>query len=70
MPGITITESLPRFVSQEQHQELTSSTPASFAELPTVLYHEEKHVSMVLDPPLDGFSEEDCASGTVYILSR
>lgn len=61
---------LPSFVSKEQHQELTSSTPGSFSELPAVLYHEEKQTSIVLDPPLDGFSEEDCASGTVYILSR
>jgi len=70
MPGISLITALPNFVTLEQHQELTSLTPSSFAELPAILYHEERNVSITLDPPLDGISPEDCASGTVYILSR
>lgn len=69
MPGISTITSLPNFVTLEQHRELTSSTPSSFAELPAILYHEEPNAAITLDPPLDGFSPEDCASGTVYLLS-
>ncbi|KAG8773908.1 hypothetical protein FRC15_001693, partial [Serendipita sp. 397] len=69
MPGISIITALPHFVTQEEHRELTSSTPASFSELPAVLYHQESNSSITLDPPLDGFSTQDCSSGTAYVLS-
>jgi chloride channel, nucleotide-sensitive, 1A len=70
MGGISIITARPDFVTQEQHQELTSSTPASFADLPTaVLYHQQQDVSITLDPPLQGFETQDCANGTLYILS-
>ncbi|CAG7849511.1 SubName: Full=Uncharacterized protein {ECO:0000313/EMBL:KIM27556.1} [Serendipita indica DSM 11827] len=69
MPGVLIITSLPRFVSQEEHRELTSSTPASFSEIPAVLYYQEQNASITLDPPLDGMTEQDCANGIVYVLS-
>ncbi|KAG8834033.1 hypothetical protein FRC17_009671 [Serendipita sp. 399] len=69
MPGVSVIGVLPRFVTQEENRELTSSTPASFSDLPAVLYHLEPNSSITLDPPVEGFSAQDSSSGTVYILS-
>ncbi|PVF95935.1 hypothetical protein CPB86DRAFT_787487 [Serendipita vermifera] len=70
MGGISIITALPTFVTQEQHRELTSSTPASFAHLPTsVLYHLQQPASITLEPPIEGFTASDCSNGTLYILS-
>ncbi|KAL1745412.1 regulator of volume decrease after cellular swelling-domain-containing protein [Schizophyllum fasciatum] len=67
MPCSTITE-IPSFATPEEHRELTGSTPASFAELRPVLRHKEENVSVTLDPPLEGFSAEDGAQGTLFVI--
>jgi chloride channel, nucleotide-sensitive, 1A len=67
--ALAVITSVPHHVSEEQHRELVSSTPSSFSEIPPTLCHREENISVVLDPPLQGFSEEDGATGTLYLLS-
>ena len=66
---LVVVTSVPNYVSEEQHQQLVSSTPSSFSEIPPVLCYSEENISVVLDPPLQGFEEEDAATGTLYLLS-
>ncbi|KAI0788060.1 regulator of volume decrease after cellular swelling-domain-containing protein [Fomes fomentarius] len=65
---ITLVSSLPKHISPEEHQKLVASTPASFADIPPVLRHRQDNVSATLDPPLDGFSTEDAANGSLYVI--
>jgi len=67
--ALAVVTSVPTHVSEEQLRELLSSTPSSFNEIPLVLVYREENISVVLDPPLQGFSEEDAATGTLYLLS-
>lgn len=67
---ITLLSSLPKHISPEEHQKLVASTPASFADIPPVLRHRQDNVSATLDPPLDGFSTEDAANGSLYVIER
>ncbi|TFK82701.1 hypothetical protein K466DRAFT_603449 [Polyporus arcularius HHB13444] len=66
--AITLVSSLPTHISPEEHKTLSASTPASFADIPPVLRHKEENVSVTLDPPVDGFSAEDGAHGTLYVI--
>ncbi|KAF7375141.1 hypothetical protein MSAN_00400500 [Mycena sanguinolenta] len=70
MPSATLITSVPHFVSREEHTHIATETPASFTDIPPVLRHKEENVSATLDPPLDGFSAEDGAQGTLYIIER
>lgn len=70
MPPVVLISAIPTFVSPEQHRELIGTTPASFNDIPPVLRHREDDLTVVFDPPLDGFSLEDCAKGTLYIVER
>ena len=67
---IELASSLPSFISSEEHKVASASTPASFADIPPVLRHKEENVSVSLDPPLEGFSAEDGANGTLYVIER
>jgi nucleotide-sensitive chloride channel 1A len=44
--------SQPHFITPEEHAALTSSTPASFTDIPPVLRHVEEHVEVELDPAM------------------
>ncbi|KAI0709861.1 regulator of volume decrease after cellular swelling-domain-containing protein [Earliella scabrosa] len=66
--AITLVSSLPTHISPEEHKTLSASTPASFADIPPVLRHKEDNVSVTLDPPLDGFSAQDAANGSLYVI--
>jgi len=66
-PVVLITEP-PRSVSPAEHRQLIASTPASFSDIPPVLRHKEEGLSVVLDPPLEGFSADDALKGTLYII--
>ncbi|KAF7330343.1 hypothetical protein MVEN_02472600 [Mycena venus] len=68
MPSATLISSVPTFVSREEHTNIAAETPISFTDIPPVLRHKEENVSATLDPPLDGFSAEDGAQGTLYII--
>ncbi|KAI0059162.1 hypothetical protein BV25DRAFT_1829195 [Artomyces pyxidatus] len=68
MHAVTLITSLPRYISPEEHRNLTGSTPASFSDIPPVLRHTEQNVSITFDPPVEGFSPEDGALGTLYII--
>ncbi|KAK7032889.1 regulator of volume decrease after cellular swelling-domain-containing protein [Favolaschia claudopus] len=68
MPSTTPITSVPHFVSREERTTIAAETPASFSDIPAVLRHKEENVSVALDPPLDGFSPEDGAQGTLYII--
>jgi nucleotide-sensitive chloride channel 1A len=70
MPSATLISSVPTFVSREEHTTIAAETPVSFTDIPPVLRHKEENVSATLDPPLDGFSIEDGAQGTLYIIER
>jgi len=47
---------------------LVGSTPTSFNNIPPLLRHKEENVSVTLDPPLHGFTPQDAAHGTLYVL--
>lgn len=70
MPAASLIVSLPTFVSPEEHKALVGSTPASFNDIPPKLCHKEENVSVTLDPPLDDFSVEEAAQGTLYVIER
>lgn len=70
MNTITIVESLPKFVTPDEHKILIASTPASFSDIPPVLRHKEDNVSITLDPAFEGFSVDNCANGTLYVIER
>ncbi|KAF8207211.1 regulator of volume decrease after cellular swelling-domain-containing protein [Mycena galopus ATCC 62051] len=69
MPSATLITSVPTFVLPEEHARIAAETPVSFSDIPPVLRHKEENVSATLDPPLDGFSAEDGAQGTMYIIT-
>ncbi|OBZ72328.1 Methylosome subunit pICln [Grifola frondosa] len=64
----TLITSLPIFISPEEHRNLVASTPASFSDIPPVIRHKEENVSVTVDPPIEGFTPEDCANGTLYVI--
>ncbi|KDQ57298.1 hypothetical protein JAAARDRAFT_35936 [Jaapia argillacea MUCL 33604] len=68
MPAVTLTSTIPKFISPEEHKTLVTSTPASFSDIPPVLRHQEHNVSITLEPPVEGFSPEDAAQGTLYVI--
>jgi chloride channel, nucleotide-sensitive, 1A len=70
MPSVQLIASVPSFVSSEEHKNLVAATPSSFTDIPPVVRHIEKDVSISLDPAVEGFSPEDCAVGTLYVLER
>jgi len=70
MPAVTLITSIPKFISADEYRTLAASTPSSFNDIPPVLRHQEEHVAVSLDPPLDGLSIDDCAKGTLYVLER
>ncbi|THH14266.1 hypothetical protein EW146_g6040 [Bondarzewia mesenterica] len=68
MPAVTLISAVPQYISSEEHRTLTGSTPASFNDIPSVLRHKEENVSIAFDPPVEAFSAEDGAQGTLYII--
>ncbi|KAJ7646774.1 regulator of volume decrease after cellular swelling-domain-containing protein [Roridomyces roridus] len=69
MPSAAILiSSIPSFVSREEHTTLASQTPASFADIPPVLRLKQEGVTVRFEPPLDGFSEQDSAEGTLFVI--
>ncbi|KAH9029880.1 regulator of volume decrease after cellular swelling-domain-containing protein [Lactarius pseudohatsudake] len=68
MTAVTFVDAIPNHISVEEHRILTGATPASFADIPPVLRHKVQDVSVAFDPPIAGFSEEDSAHGTLYII--
>lgn len=68
--AIGIISGFPTFISPDEHKTISASTPASFADIPPVLRHKEQNVSVTLDPPLPGFSSEDGANGTLFVIER
>ncbi|TDL16487.1 hypothetical protein BD410DRAFT_795337 [Rickenella mellea] len=68
MPAFTFISAVPSFITPEEHRELVATTPASFNDIPSVLRHQEDNVSVSILPTLDGFGEEDCVKGTLYIV--
>ncbi len=49
---------------------LTGATPTSFSDIPSVLRQKVDNVRVAFDPPLEDFSPEDSALGTLYIIER
>lgn len=54
----------------EEHRTLTGATPTSFSDIPPVLRQKVDNVRLTFDPLFDGFSPEDGALGTLYIIER
>ncbi|KAJ7284619.1 regulator of volume decrease after cellular swelling-domain-containing protein [Mycena rebaudengoi] len=67
MPAATFITAVPAFVSREERATIAAETPASFTDIPPVLCYKEDNVSVALDPPLDGFTAQDC-QGTLFVL--
>jgi nucleotide-sensitive chloride channel 1A len=70
MPAVSFTDAIPNHVSVEEHRTLTGVTPTSFGDIPPVLRQKVDNVRLTFDPSLDGFSPEDGALGTLYIIER
>jgi nucleotide-sensitive chloride channel 1A len=70
MPAVNPINALPSFTSLEENKNILASTPNSFQDIPPVLRHREDNVYIALDPALEGFSAEDAAQGTLYVLTR
>ncbi|KAI0279308.1 regulator of volume decrease after cellular swelling-domain-containing protein [Russula aff. rugulosa BPL654] len=68
MPGVSLIDAIPNHVSIEEHRTLTGTTPTSFGDIPPVLRQRVDNVRLTFDPSLDGFSPEDGALGTLYII--
>ncbi|KAI9001522.1 regulator of volume decrease after cellular swelling-domain-containing protein [Trametes punicea] len=66
--AVVLIDTLPNFILPEEHKNLVASTPASFSDIPPVLRHKEDNVSVALDPPLESFSAEDAANGSLYVI--
>ncbi|KAG6817174.1 hypothetical protein H0H87_011873 [Tephrocybe sp. NHM501043] len=60
---------LPTFASAEEHATIVGSTPASFADIPPVLKHNQPNVRVILDPPVPGFEDASTLEGTLYVLT-
>ncbi|KAI0701220.1 regulator of volume decrease after cellular swelling-domain-containing protein [Cytidiella melzeri] len=70
MAPIASIDAVPNSISLDEHKTMVASTPTSFSDIPPVLRHQEEDVSIALDPPLEGFSAEECAKGTLYVIER
>ena len=68
--AIVIIDSLPHFVSEEEHRTLTSSTPESFSDIPPVVRHQQSAVSIKFEPPLQELTSDDLKDGTLYVIER
>lgn len=69
MPAIQSITNIPSHVVQEEHASIVASTPLSFNDIPPVIKHKEDNVTVAVDPPLQGFSDDEL-KGTLYILTR
>jgi nucleotide-sensitive chloride channel 1A len=70
MPAAALISSVPSFVSPEEHRALVGSTPPSFNDILPVLRYKEENVSVTLEPVLQGFSAQDAAQGTLFVIER
>nr|GAT60973.1 predicted protein [Mycena chlorophos] len=68
MPAAALITVVPAHISREEHAAAVAQTPSSFNDIPSVLCHREENVAVTLDPPLDGFSADDGAQGTLYVI--
>ncbi|KAH7919374.1 hypothetical protein BV22DRAFT_1040967 [Leucogyrophana mollusca] len=68
MARITAITSVPPFISPEEHQTISASTPNSFSDIPPILRHHERGVRVTLDPPLDGWTEGEAVEGDLYVI--
>ncbi|CCO28643.1 hypothetical protein RSOLAG1IB_01523 [Rhizoctonia solani AG-1 IB] len=56
----------PKFVTHEEHKQLTDSTPLSFRDIPPELYHKEENVQVTFDPPIPDLGSDE--KGTLYVI--
>ncbi|CCM07058.1 uncharacterized protein FIBRA_09380 [Fibroporia radiculosa] len=68
MAPFTLINALPPFISPDEHRAIIASTPSSFSDIPPVLRHREENVSVTIDPPFEGFTAQDAANGTLYVI--
>jgi hypothetical protein len=47
----------PKFTSKEEHANITSTTPASFSDIPPILNFQQEDVKIEFDPAFQGQSE-------------
>ncbi|KAG8763652.1 hypothetical protein FRC11_014629 [Ceratobasidium sp. 423] len=56
----------PKFITPEEHKQLTASTPSSFGDIPPVLQHKEENVQVTFDPPIPELGSDE--KGTLYVI--
>ncbi|CAE6354037.1 unnamed protein product [Rhizoctonia solani] len=56
----------PKFITPEEHKQLTASTPSSFGDIPPVLQHKEENVQVTFDPPIPDLKTDE--KGTLYVI--
>lgn len=69
MAPISLIQTLPVFITKEQHAEYQATTPANgdFKHDP-LLEHLERDVQITLEPPVDGFDAVACSQLDVYVI--
>ena len=61
-------DGLPKFITPDEHKQLTASTPSSFGDIPPVLQHKEESVQVTFDPPIPDLGSDE--KGTLYVIER
>ncbi|KAF8604215.1 hypothetical protein BDV93DRAFT_575781 [Ceratobasidium sp. AG-I] len=66
MPAVTPITQLPRFITSDEHKQLTASTPTSFGDIPPIIRHTQADVQITFDPPIPELGSAD--KGTLYVI--
>ncbi|KAH7341677.1 regulator of volume decrease after cellular swelling-domain-containing protein [Rhizoctonia solani] len=56
----------PKFITVDEHKQLTASTPSSFGDIAPVLQHKEENVQVTFDPPIPDLGSDE--KGTLYVI--
>ena len=68
MPAVTVINTLPHFVTPQEHADIVSRTPETFSDIPPVLRQKRENVTIAFDPPIPEFTDDN--KGTLYVVER
>lgn len=66
---LTILTAAPSPIGQQEHDQITSSTPDSFSDIPPVCHRKEDGVRLHLSPAVEGWDEAE-HTGDLYVCSK
>lgn len=68
IPGALVsTTSVPKFISRDEHISMTSTTPASWTDIPPILHYSEEGVKIEFDPAYRNQAE---MKGNLWVTER